>query len=157
MLVWRELQGWSRGAETMSPWGRPFLGLAESWGLFNFNGCITPKISLFSKAMTSPAQILGCTGQLFSSLALFNLFEPQFGLRLKGVRDVDQLNVSKPDQEVQQTAVLLWNISEIRGSGVCRGARMPQYQVHAADFCSVFTSRCIPQHPYGTGPLARET
>lgn len=33
------------------------------------------------------------------------------------MKDVDQLDVSKADQEAQQSAVVPWNMSEIRGSG----------------------------------------
>lgn len=49
-----------------------------------------------------------------SSSALLKLFERKFGFQLKGVRDVNQLDVRKPDQEVQEAAVLPWNISEKR-------------------------------------------
>lgn len=49
-----------------------------------------------------------------SSSALFKLLEYKFGFRLKGVRDVNQLDVKKPEQEVQETAVLPWNVSERR-------------------------------------------
>lgn len=33
------------------------------------------------------------------------------------MKDVDQLDVSKADQEAQQSAAAPWNMSEIRGSG----------------------------------------
>lgn len=59
------------------------------------------------------------------------------------MRDVNQFNISKPDEEVQPTPVVPWNISEIRGSGVGRGERSPQHWGRAADLLRIY----IALHP----------
>lgn len=62
-LVQREKQGWNRGAEMML---RPFLHLAECWGVFNFKVCIAPerkiKVSLGRQLQTHPKSLVAQAG-----------------------------------------------------------------------------------------------